>query len=246
MRHLIVALFFTTTFASYSAFGQSFSVPTPSESFTLEKAGHCKAANCPAVILLSGAKGFGAPAYDRITEALNAAGLDSYRLHILSPVDLGAIANAGSARARIDYYDRRYAVWQAGVRAAAAQLASMSMHGGRVGLLGISLGAQIAISAVADTDAVDALVLVDGGFPAGQKVEAEFLPPLLLVWGGSDTVFNPNIARNLHELALNLGNTATLDIYEGGSHDFFLKDNQNAENAQRKAAAFLANQLQAD
>ncbi|MGO7964834.1 GNAT family N-acetyltransferase [Rhizobium ruizarguesonis] len=43
------------------------------------------------MLILSGSKGFAAPAYDEIGRAFKAAGLNAYLVHVLSPGDLGAM-----------------------------------------------------------------------------------------------------------------------------------------------------------
>jgi dienelactone hydrolase len=115
---------------------------------------------------------------------------------------------------------------------------------GKVGVLGISLGAQIAAAASANRTDIGALVLVDGGFPRGYPQPVRPLPPLRLIWGDADKTFPLSIARELHRMAQGLGGSASLDVYEGGTHDFFLKSGTTqADAARRNAANFLASQL---
>ncbi|MGO7951909.1 hypothetical protein ACC758_23795 [Rhizobium ruizarguesonis] len=58
------------------------------------------------MLILSGSKGFAAPAYDEIGQAFKAAGLNAYLVHVLSPGDLGAIATASGAQRRIAYSEQ--------------------------------------------------------------------------------------------------------------------------------------------
>lgn len=117
-------------------------------------------------------------------------------------------------------------------------------HGGRVGILGISLGAEIASSASVGTTDVDALVLVDGGFPNGYSHIIDALPPLHLIWGSADRTFPLSIGQELQRKAQQLGTPASLDIFEGGSHDFFLRSGtRSADEAQQSAAEFLSSTL---
>ncbi|CAN7313028.1 dienelactone hydrolase family protein [Devosia sp. LjRoot16] len=199
----------------------------------------------PAVIVLSGSRGFAATAYDEIGASFAAAGLDTFLVHVLSPADLNAIAGAGSAEARIRYYERRLTQWTASVLTVAAHLNAKPGYSGRIGIMGISLGAQIASAATANRQDVAALVLVDGGLPNGYEEPLASLPPLRLIWGGADRTFPPAIAQALQKTVQGLGGSAELDIYPGGAHDFFLKPgSEQAAEARRSAADFLTGQLQ--
>jgi dienelactone hydrolase len=220
------------------------SIETPGGKLLVEGFGNGAGEPRPAVLILSGSKGFGAPAYDEIGQTFGAAGLDAYLVHVLSPADLAAIATAGSARARIGYYASRLSQWTTAVRGVASYFNALPGRPGKVGVLGISLGAQIAAAASAYRTDIGALVLVDGGFPSGYSQPVRSLPPLRLIWGGADRVFPLSIAGELHRMAQDLGGSASLDVYEGGAHDFFLKSGTAQALAARQSAAdFLASQL---
>jgi dienelactone hydrolase len=170
--------------------------------------------------------------------------LNAYLVHVLSATDLGAIATANGARARIAYYAQRLPDWISVVQGVAAYLKGEPRHGGKVGVLGISLGAQIALAASVGRADIDTLVLVDGGFPTGYSQPVRSLPPLLLIWGSADRTFPLPIGRELQRTAQRLGGPVTLDVYEGGAHDFFLRSGtRNAEAAHQRAADFLASHL---
>lgn len=114
-------------------------------------------------------------------------------------------------------------------------------HNGKVGVLGISLGAQIASAASVGRAEIDALVLVDGGFPNGYSQPVRSLPPLLLIWGSVDRTFPLSIGRELQRTAQQLGGPVILDVYEGGAHDFFLRSGtRNAGAAHQSAARLVA------
>ncbi|KQV29372.1 dienelactone hydrolase [Rhizobium sp. Root1203] len=223
---------------------RQFTVPTASGGVLVESFGDCANATCPAVLILSGSKGFGAPVYGEIGQTFRAAGLDAYLVHALSATDLKAIATAGSARGRIVYYALRLPDWTSTVQSVASYLEGKARHGGKVGVLGISLGAQIASAASVGRADIKALVLVDGGFPNGYSHPIRSLPPLHMIWGSADQTFPLQIARELQLTAQRLGGAVTLDVYEGGPHDFFLRSGTtNAVAAQQSAADFLIRQL---
>lgn len=240
----ILVISLSTAAANAQSSRQQFTVPTASGGVLVEHFENCAKALCPAVLILSGSRGFGARDYDRIGQAFRVAGLNAYLVHALSATDLDAIATAGSARARIAYYARRLPDWTSAVHEVAAYLGGQPRHGGKVGILGISLGAQIASAATVGQNDVDALVLVDGGFPNGYSQSVRPLPPLLLIWGSADTTFPLAIGRELHRTAQRLGGPVILDVYEGGSHDFFLRSGtRNADAARKSAADFLVRSL---
>lgn len=222
----------------------SFTLPTSGGDIAVDQVAGDETQPRPAVIVLSGSKGFGAPAYDEIGKAFDAAGLDAFLVHVLTRADLVAIANAGNAQARIRYYAARLPNWVASVHDVVAHLGAQAHHASRVGVLGISLGAQIAAAAAVDRTDIGALVLVDGGFPQGDAPALRSLPPLRLIWGGRDRVFPVSTARKLLDVALRLRGAASLDVYDGAPHDFFLEPGtQQAAAARRSAADFMMARL---
>lgn len=239
-----LAISFLPAAANAQSSRQQFNVPTASGRVLVESFGDCANATCPAVLILSGSRGFGSSVYDGIGQAFRAAGLNAYLVHALSVAELDTIATAGSARARIAYYAQRLPDWTSAVQGVAAYLDDQPRHGGKVGVLGISLGAQIASAASVGRADIDALVLVDGGFPNGYSQPVRSLPPLLLVWGSADQTFPVSIGRELQRTAHALGGPVTLDVYDGGAHDFFLRSGTpNAGAAHQSAAVFLAAHL---
>lgn len=223
---------------------QSFTVPTANGGVLVESFGNCANATCPAVVILSGSKGFGAPVYGEMGQTFRAAGLNAYLVHVLSAADLDAIAKASGAQARIAYYGKRLPDWTSALQGVATYLQAQPRHGRKVGILGISLGAQIASAASVGRADIDALVLVDGGLPNDYSKPVRSLPPLLLIWGSADRTFPVSIGRDLQRTAQQLGRSVTLDVYEGGAHDFFLRSGtRNAGAAHQSAADFLASYL---
>jgi dienelactone hydrolase len=242
---VILALLLLTSVgdAQAAARGQV-SVQTPSGEILVESFESSAGGSHPAVLILSGSKGFGSPAYDEIGRVFSATGLDTYLVHVLSQHDLEAITSAGNARARIGYYAQRQSDWIAAVHAVVSYLNTQPRHIGRVGVLGISLGAQIAAASAAERTDIGALVLVDGGFPEGYSRPVRSLPPLQLIWGSADRTLPLSIGQGLHRMAQDLGWPVRLNVYEGGAHDFFLKsDTQLAGAAHQTAADFFATQL---
>ena len=243
----LIAAFITSLFAAGAnaqASRQQFTVPTPGGRILVESFGNCANIRCPAVLILSGSKGFGAPVYDEIGQTFQASGLNAYLVHVLSATDLNTIATANGAHGRIAYYAQRLPDWASAVHGVASYLAVQSHQEGKVGVLGISLGAQIASAASVGRTDIGALVLVDGGFPNGYSRPIGSLPPLLLIWGSSDQTFPLSIGRELQRAAQRLGGPVAMKVYEGGAHDFFLRSGtKNAGAAHQSSADFLASHL---
>jgi hypothetical protein len=93
---LAISLF--PEWASAQSSRQQFTVPTASGGVLVESFGDCANATCPAVLILSGSKGFGAPVYNEIGQTFRAAGLNAYLVHTLSSADLDTIATVNGAR----------------------------------------------------------------------------------------------------------------------------------------------------
>jgi dienelactone hydrolase len=190
----------------------------------------------PAIIVLSGSKGLGSPAYDEIARRFETAGLDVFLVHFLSAADLRVLEEAEDAASRKRYSAAQMPRWIASVRAVAAYLRADRP----VGLLGISLGANVAAASAQGDDPPGALVLVDGGVGA----TSARLPPLLLVWGRDDRVFPPATARAFKQAVAARGGTVRLDMHTGAAHDFFIRPGSpQAASAQQAAAQFLVSQL---
>lgn len=222
---------------------QRFTVQTPSGEILIESFASGAVVPHPAVLVLSGSKGFGSPAYDEIGQVFATAGLDAYLVHVLSQQDLQVITSAGNARTRIGFYTKRQMDWVTAVHSVVSFL-NTQRHAGKVGVLGISLGAQIAAASAVESKDIGALVLVDGGFPNGYSRPVRALPPLQLIWGSADRIFPLSIGQDLQKLAQGLGGPVSLNVYEGGEHDFFLKTGTALSGAAHESAAsFFAARL---
>ncbi len=247
MRHVtqFIAVVLLSLLSTAASARDSFLVPTPTGEVIVERLGDCSEAFCPAVIILSGSRGFGAQVYDEIGQTFRAVGLNAYLVHVLTAADLAVIANANGASSRIAYYADRLEGWTSDVGAVAAYLKKLPKHGGKVGLLGISLGAQIASAESVGKTNIDALVLVDGGFPNGYSQHVDSLPPLLLIWGSDDQTFPLSVGAALKKTAQQIEVPVTFDVYQGGAHDFFLRaGTSNASAAHQSAASHLLTWLQ--
>lgn len=221
-------------------------VQTPNGKVLIDCFTHCTNVTHPTVLILSGSKGFGSAAYDEIGQIFGDSGLDAYLVHFLSLADLDAIAKAGSSSARVRYYKTRQAAWIAEVQSVVSYFNTRHHEIGKVGVLGISLGAEVAAAASANRTDIGALVIVDGSFSDDYSQTIHSLPPLHLIWGSADQTFPLSAGLSLQRLAGQLGGTPSLSVYKGCSHDFFLRPEMpQARNAHLNAASFLVSQLSA-
>ncbi|WP_027998613.1 dienelactone hydrolase family protein [Sinorhizobium arboris] len=238
------ALLFALFECAHATARQRIAIPASTGHILVERFASGRTGSRPAVLILSGSRGFGAASYDEIGQTFSTAGLDTYLVHVLSSADLESIESAGNASARVRYYAKRLPDWTSAVHDVISYLKAQPQYTGKVGVLGISLGAQIAAAASVETREIGALVLVDGAFPSGYPQPVRPLPPLLLIWGSADRTFPLSVGQELRRKAQALGGAASLDTYEGAAHDFFLKSGaRQAQSAHRSAADFLTLQL---
>ncbi|HKT29358.1 dienelactone hydrolase family protein [Dyella sp.] len=228
----------------HAATRQSFPLNSSTGKLLIECFSTCSDVTRPAVLILSGSKGFGAPAYDDIGQTFRDEGLNAYLVHYLNPKDLDAIEKAGSSHARETYYATRQSAWISDISDAILYFKNRPHQVGNVGVVGISLGAEMAAATSANRKDIGALVIVDGGFPDGYSQPVHALPPLLLIWGSDDHAFPLSIGIDLQQLAHRLGQAAKLDVYKGESHAFFVRtDTSQAHAAHLSTAQFLVSQL---
>jgi carboxymethylenebutenolidase len=141
----------------------------------------------PADVILSGSKGFASPAYDGIARQFSSAGIDVYLAHLLTADDLHQINSLQGAKQGVDYYEKRRKDWIGNTVKLLTALGKRPEYHGRIGVLGISLGAESAALAISSGAPSNAVVLVDGA-PSHTPHSAK-TPPFKLIWGSHDTVF---------------------------------------------------------
>ncbi|MBG0809284.1 dienelactone hydrolase family protein [Methylosinus sp. H3A] len=198
----------------------------------------------PAVLAASGSKGYRSPTYLRLAADLNAQGIDVFFVHYISDRDAAAFESAKSARDRIAYYSNRMAAWTETIHATVAALRRRAEYRTKIGLLGVSLGAMPTTAAGANNPEIDAAVIVDGDFPINFQPRVRSMPPLLLIWGGEDHVFQQSTGIRLRDFARSLGGEAELITFPGQGHGFFLEDgNPKADAARGQVVRFFTDRL---
>jgi carboxymethylenebutenolidase len=194
------------------------------------------------VILLGGSKGYVSRSYSSCVKALSKRGIDGVLLDYLSPTEISELDKEPSATRRL----REAAAlphWVASVEAEVKHLRTSNVPGRAIGLMGVSLGGRVMFDALAADPEIGAIAAVDGGPDDRLIPQIKALPPMLVVWGKEDRVFNPRIAQALSDRAKELGTPVTSILVPRGQHDFFVADLQRSETICAEAASFFDNAL---
>lgn len=241
MIRSIVWLALATMLATSAVARDAFDLP--SSPLKVEHFGQAEAKDRAAIIILSGSRGFGSPAYDHIGNRFRDAGFEVFLPHLLTPQDLKQIAAAGTARSRIAYYSERRGDWLVQLDALIAYLRTKG-HTDKIGILGISLGAETAAMAITRGVNLDAVVLVDG--LSQHRLSQAPLPnfPVHLIWGSADKVYPLSTAQRFAADLKSAGGAVSLTAFDGAPHDFFLKyGSVQAQKAYGDAIGFFEKTL---
>lgn len=118
----------------------------------------------------------------------------------------------------------------------------------RIGLLGLSQGAMLAISTAGITPSVKAVVTYYPRRPWSFDEILDDLPPLLILHGENDPWHKAADAQQMHDDLTQRGKSSAITIYPKASHGFnvlsrFYQPEATAD-AERRALNFLAQHLQ--
>ena len=139
--------------------------------------------------------------------------------------------------------------WTEVVRDAVAYARGLdAVDGERVGLVGFSLGATVALAAATEHDLrLAALVELFGTLPPERRADVKKLPPTLIIHGEEDKVVPADEAYNLIGRLVAQQVTCEAKVYAGTGHMFFLgeKDMQVTPllAAKQRVRAFLDKHL---
>lgn len=142
----------------------------------------------------------------------------------------------------------RFREWKATVRDAVAHARTLpSVDGKRVGLVGFSLGAYLALSVAVDANLrIAAVVEFFGGLPRKTREGLQWMPPVLGFHGDADRTVPVKEAEDLRDLLAAKELTGEVQIYQGVGH-VFRKEGRfrwdAAWDAERRTAAFLEEHL---
>jgi carboxymethylenebutenolidase len=118
-----------------------------------------------------------------------------------------------------------------------------AIDGARLGLLGVSLGAAVALSQASQDPRVKAVVDFYGGLPAPAFAFLGPLPPTLVLHGGNDWIVPVAAAHQLEAFLTAHGTPHEVKIYPDEGHGFH---GAAAEDAVRRTIAFLDRHLADD
>lgn len=113
----------------------------------------------------------------------------------------------------------------------------------RIGLLGFSLGAYLALTVASVDSRVKAVVEFFGGFPKEMKIFMRRLCPTLILHGDADPTVPVEEAHHLQQMLEKKNVPYELQIYPGVGHSF---SDEIWDDARRRTLAFLQKYLVAE
>lgn len=195
----------------------------------------------PAVIVMHGFSGI-FPDYRQFAQDLAAQGYVAMMLDYYG--------ETGRLRPR-DKEQRRelWPVFEQTVQHAIQYLQTQpEVDGNRIGLVGISMGASLAVSTASLNPAVKAAVAYYGPAPKTLDDRAVNMPPLLVLHGDADSRVKVDHANTIRETLTRYDRTVVTHIYPGAGHGFNIRgrqyDAELAADAQKREFEFLATYLQ--
>jgi carboxymethylenebutenolidase len=175
--------------------------------------GTAEAAKGPAVLILHGADGMmRAENYRLGAQALAAAGF-----HV---VLIRYFDRTGGARANWSSFREDAPRWLETVRDAVTYVSAKSdVDRDRIGVVGFSLGASLALAAAGEDARIKAVVDVFGPMPAGAD-KAERIPPVLILHGARDRTVPVEHAHRIEALLKARRVPHEIKIYPDQGHAF--------------------------
>ena len=146
----------------------------------------------------------------------------------------------GHTWAAPDEIQPNFETWMGTIRDAVTYALTLPNHNGKVGLLGMSLGAYLALSVAMTEPRVHAVVDFFGGLPDVLVPQVNHMPPVLILHGEADPTVPVAEAHKLQRLFDEKQLPYEMKIYPGAGHAFHGADMMDA--AQR-TLAFLDKHL---
>lgn len=199
------------------------------DAFLPESNGH----RYPAVIGLHGSAGGYATMSDPAA-MLAARGFAVYVLHYFDRTGTIGVADKQTAI-------RHFPVWGKTLWDAISHVARQpQVDAERIGLLGFSLGAYLALSVASVDTRVKAVVDFFGGFPKEMKFFMRRLCPTLILHGDADPTVPVEEAHHLQQMLEKRDIPHEVQIYPGVGHSF---QGEIWDDARRRTLAFLQKYL---
>jgi carboxymethylenebutenolidase len=181
------------------------------------------------VVLLHGADGlkYRGPSYRAMARHFAGRGMRVFLPHYFERVSSNGVASFSRP---VDF-----AGWIESVRE------TLDAAGpGRTGIVGVSLGAYLALAVAGQDERVGAVVVICGGMPAILAGGFTRLPPVLVLHGDDDRVVPPSEARALDKWLAERDTPHELVMYAGEGHH--LSDAASAD-ALKRTTAFMQREL---
>jgi carboxymethylenebutenolidase len=200
----------------------------------------------PVILLLHGRAGYpaGRDVYNRYADRFASRGYDVYAVQYHDANDQ-RIMESADRPTRQDLFGRRLRPWIATVRAAIDYVSRLpTTDAKKIGLIGYSNGALLAVGTAGLDKRVGAVVELYGGMPSGLSGEITRLPPTLILHGDADQVFPVERAYALERFLKQRSIPHAIHIYPGANHGFDADPaDPAARDAERRAASFFDAQL---
>jgi carboxymethylenebutenolidase len=219
----------TPTFAHAPIHESETSLAGASRAMTVERFDPDAPGTPPAVVLLHGADGlrYRGPVYRAMARHMAGQGLRVLLPHYFERT--GTQGHASAARP-MDFLG-----WMDAIDSAVGAAGP-----GPVGLVGISLGAYLALAVAGRDERIGAVVACCGGLPAILAGGFTRMPPVLILHGEDDRVVPVSEARALEAWLRERGTAHEVVIYPGQGHNI---EGAAAEDALKRMTAFLRRHL---
>jgi carboxymethylenebutenolidase len=226
----------TTDVRERSAAPRTTSFTSGGRSITVEWFGAAGgAARAPAVVMLHGADGLSrrGAQYRAGARSLAAGGYHVALVHYFD--------RTGTQWASLPAIFQNFSAWMETLSDALAFVgAQPGVDPGRLGVVGISLGAALSVATAANDPRIKALVDYFGPVPEGSLAGATRLPPTLVLHGAADPIVPVSNARSLEAFLQARGVPHEVQVYPGEGHGF---SGTAQADADRRVAAFLDRHL---
>ena len=192
--------------------------------------------------MLHGRGGFeaGKDVYIRYADRLASRGYDVYAVRYHDATDERIMASPDRS-VRQDRFQQRLRPWITTVRAGISYVAGLpTTDPKRIGLIGYSNGALLAIGTAGLDRRVGAVVELYGAMPSALSGTITRLPPTLILHGDADRAIGVEKAHELQRFLKKRSIAHAIHIYPGADHAFDADPaNPHARDAERRAADFF-------
>jgi dienelactone hydrolase len=194
----------------------------------------------PAVVILHGRSGI-FPVYHLLAQTLADQGYMALVLDYYA--ETGGIDGGDEVR--------RSALWPTWERTVQQSVRYLQERGdvdaNRIGVIGLSQGATLALSTAGITPVIKAVVAYYGRAPESLEQSAPTFPPTLILHGAADSAIPVQHARTIHDMLTKHGRTVAMHVYPDAVHGFDMHwkgyDPHATADARQRTLAFLAHHL---